>query len=74
MIEIAPYANPMTYDEAVMYCFFLDYNGHKDWRMPTRTEYADYLSPYPVPVWVTQDALDRKLREQYYIAPVRTVC
>lgn len=40
MIELAPRSkNEMTYAEAVMYCVFLDYNGHTDWRLPTRAEY-----------------------------------
>ena len=40
MLERAPTALWMTYDEALVYCFFLDYNGHKDWRLPTLDEYC----------------------------------
>lgn len=40
MIEIAPVSeNEVTYSEAVMYCQFLEYNGHRDWRMPTHDEF-----------------------------------
>lgn len=38
-LEVAPKSNnKLTYDEAVMYCFFLDFNG-KGWRIPAREEY-----------------------------------
>jgi hypothetical protein len=30
----------MCYDSAFVYCLTLDYNGHKDWRLPTLDEYA----------------------------------
>jgi hypothetical protein len=30
-----------SYDEAFLYCLTLDYNGHKDWRLPTPDEYND---------------------------------
>jgi hypothetical protein len=40
MIEFAPRSSKlMTYDEAVLYCQFLDYGGHKDWRIPTHSEW-----------------------------------
>jgi hypothetical protein len=39
MIELAPKSNTMmTYDEAILYCQFLEHNGHNDWRMPTKAE------------------------------------
>ena len=31
--------NKMTYEEALLYCQFLDYHGHSDWRMPTHSEW-----------------------------------
>jgi hypothetical protein len=40
MIEFAPRSKePMLYDEAILYCRFLEHNEHKDWRMPTQDEY-----------------------------------
>lgn len=32
----------MSYEEAVLYCRFLEYNDHKDWRLPTEEEYAHH--------------------------------
>ena len=41
MIEYAQITDDnMTYDEAVLYCQFLDYNGHRDWRLPTLVEWC----------------------------------
>jgi hypothetical protein len=43
MIEFAPRTIfEMTFDEAILYCRFLEYNGHKDWRIPTADEYYTY--------------------------------
>ena len=39
MIERAPTALWMTYGEALVYCFFLEHNGYRDWRLPTKDEY-----------------------------------
>lgn len=40
MIEVAlKTKNEMTYDAALLYCQFLDYNGYKDWRLPTYDEW-----------------------------------
>lgn len=42
MIEQAPGSRiNLSYDEAVLYCQFLDYNGHQDWRLPTYKEWKD---------------------------------
>jgi hypothetical protein len=41
MIEKAPPSKVMSYEEAILYCQFLEYNGHRDWRMPTSSEYLD---------------------------------
>lgn len=42
IIEFAPPTEPMSYDDAVVYCFFLSYNGHTGWRIPTKHEYNYY--------------------------------
>ena len=42
MIDIAPSSsNTMTYEEALLYCQFLEYDGHRDWRMPTEEEWIN---------------------------------
>jgi len=61
-IEIAPTSeNLLTYDEAMMYCFVLSFNGKDGWRMPTYMEFIVYElgltwhlhSPYRGPYKVT---------------------
>jgi hypothetical protein len=43
MLELAPEVKQyMTYDEALLYCQFLDHNDHKDWRIPTKAEHDEY--------------------------------
>ena len=75
MIEFAPTtANMITYDEAVLYCFFCNYNGHTDWRLPTEYEYSEYLTGSFC--WDIADAnyIDPLGRVAYRIAiPVRTL-
>lgn len=40
MLEAAPMSDQeMTYEEAILYCQFLKYNEHSDWRLPTKDEY-----------------------------------
>ena len=40
MIELAPMVfHNLTYNEGWMYCVTLEYDGHKDWRLPTYTEW-----------------------------------
>ena len=42
MIEIAPSSeNYMSYNEALLYCVFYNYNGYTDWRIPTRREWMN---------------------------------
>jgi hypothetical protein len=42
VIEFAPESPKLTYDDAVLYCQFLDYDGYTDWRMPTFEECKTY--------------------------------
>ena len=45
MIEIAPSdttENEMTYEEAILFCSFLEYNDHRDWRLPTHEEWREH--------------------------------
>lgn len=72
MIEFAPRSkNKLSYDEALLYCQFLDYDGHTDWRMPTKEEYHNNSIIIPTN-WHADDPSggDRKWR----VVPVRDVC
>lgn len=40
MLEFAPTKIIGCYKIAWLYCLTLDYNGHKDWRLPTDIEYT----------------------------------
>ena len=54
----------MTYDEAVLYCQFLDYDGYTNWRLPTRTEWNhDWW------FWFQ----DRDETRTLYVRPVRDI-
>ena len=39
-IELAPESEPMTYDEARMYCFTLTHDNKIGWRMPLYEEWC----------------------------------
>jgi hypothetical protein len=56
--------NKMTYDEAIMYCFWFTYNGKKGWRLPTFHEFLDGNSWY-------KDAEITK--RKWYVKPVRDI-
>lgn len=83
MIEFAPTSkNKMTYDEALLYCQFLDYNGYNDWRMPSVVEYRSdaYQSSsddvHWSDVWNSSDLVDYNLLTKgyrYYVKPVRDI-
>lgn len=69
-IVIAELTNQrFTYDEAVMYCFFLEQDGKKGWRLPTEKEYKLYDN-----IWGWHH-LDARLSPggllSYRITPVR---
>jgi uncharacterized protein YfbU (UPF0304 family) len=67
MIELAPYSNyMMPCEEAVLYCQFLEYNGHCDWRMPTWDEYQTHMLVWG---WF----LDRTMSGVWGVTPVRDV-
>lgn len=39
-IELAPESDPMTYNDAKMYCFTLTHDGKIGWRMPVYEEWC----------------------------------
>ena len=67
-------------DEAVLYCQFLEYDGHNDWRLPTMREWSlSYNSitresddDHPLCNCITTDEPDR-LFDHYRFIAVREV-
>jgi len=61
---IGPISDRLTYNEAWLYCITLDYDGHKDWRMPTSIEYNDlphrgwYVERYGNDIWAVTPVRD----------------
>ena len=58
----------MTYDEALMYCFFYCKDGKTGWRLPTEIEYSWHI--------VFQNHWhqnDDNLDEDWAVIPVRTI-
>lgn len=74
MIQLAPKSkNTMTYSAAILYCQFLDYGGHRDWRIPTYNEFV--LAPSLTDCWFTCDQfLDESTGNEWRVIPVRDVC
>ena len=69
-IEIAEVSDKnFTYEEAVMYCFFLEIDGKKGWRLPTEREYNSYNNIWG---WYQDDERQHKLTI-YRITPVRDI-
>jgi hypothetical protein len=80
MLEIAPVSpTAMSYDDALLYCQFLEHDGYRDWRMPTAEEYDQFIIGGRMIAWYVG-------RRQYYrrvtdgscveawVYPVRNVC
>lgn len=72
MIEYAVRSKyTMTYEDAVMYCFFLEHDGHRDWRLPVFAEY----NPRPLlfhSCWYQGEGKLTVDSTQWYVQPVRT--
>lgn len=67
-IEVAPRSkNEMTYEEAILYCQFLEHGGYRDWRLPTLDEY--YLICTRSCSWF----IDLDTEQLWYVVPVRDV-
>jgi hypothetical protein len=76
MIEFAPRSvDIMTYQEAVLYCLFLEYGGHKDWQLPTLEDFDGVIDPdilwgntaIPFLFWIRDDTFGTYA----YTRPVR---
>lgn len=39
MIQFAPNSVKMSYEDAVVYCLFLEYDSYKDWEVPSAVMY-----------------------------------
>lgn len=73
-IETAPMSDTnMPFDQAKMYVLFCDYNGHKDWRLPTRDEWTALFGvKSPVLVWLKEE--DNLVWDKdWYVRPVRDI-
>lgn len=72
MIELAPRSKfLMSYEEAILYCQFLEHNGCRDWRLPTYDEWdtqsMDQLA------WYRILADNSPVNVHWYVMPVRFV-
>lgn len=70
MIEIASeIKDRVSYNEAWLYCLTLEYDGHKDWRLPSYSEYEDHdlNNQY----WYNDDVLQYDPDEYWTTIPVR---
>jgi hypothetical protein len=69
-LEFAPKSSIfMRYDEAILYCQFLDYRGYKDWRLPTHDEYNRITT---LSGWC-QDGPTAKKSATMLVSPVRDI-
>lgn len=78
MLEFAAYTNKqMTYAEAILYCQFLEHNGHTDWRMPVFDDLSDVTTHLNTGSkyygWIEDDDLIND-DVQLSILPVRDIC
>lgn len=72
MIQIAPIADKkMTYDEALLYCRFLEYDGHTDWRMPNMFDW--HQNTIEVWGWLYDADLYSGNDFKLHITPVRDI-
>jgi hypothetical protein len=63
----------MTYDEAVLYCFFYNQEGSSGWRMPTEEETYDIYYDEEG-IWYDGDGeLEYYAGDCWYALPVRDI-
>ena len=61
---------PVSYDEAVMYCFFYNQPGSTGWRLPTCGECVEFIWEYGV--WsLGDDEVETFVNDLYHVIPVR---
>ena len=73
MIEYAVRSEyTMTYEDAVMYCFFLEHNGHKVWRLPVFEEYKGRPLQFHS-CWYQGEGNGTDTHTKWFACPVRTV-
>jgi hypothetical protein len=65
MIERGPTMTGLTYEEAELYCQFLEYNGHRDWRIPTLDEHSEELTGWYSP--------QTSVVYRMHVTPVRSI-
>jgi hypothetical protein len=67
VIEWAPQSiDIMSYNDAILYCVFLDYNDHRDWRIPTLQDFR-CAGMDPFIYWLDGDTFIGNA----YVKPVR---
>jgi hypothetical protein len=69
MIEFAQKSRVLSYDEALLYCKFLDFNGYTDWRMPTFEECIEHA----VYGWCVGRITDYWHKPVWTVTPVRDI-
>jgi hypothetical protein len=74
-LQFAPRAErKMTFNDAVLYCQFLEYDGHRDWHLPTRDEYFEPVNGKLPATWFADDERAySKDNGEWYVLPVRNV-
>ena len=73
-IEIGPKSlERMNYDAAVLYCFFLEHDSKRSWRLPTVEEYESGTPTIFSYCWYKDDpyASDPSKEQDWYVVPVR---
>ena len=69
--EVAPKSDfRITYDNAWLHCLTLEYNGHKDWRLPTSAEYAVEHNTLSL-CWYEDDPANDSFVTEWFVVPVR---
>lgn len=67
-IQIAVETEPLTYFQAEIHCLTLVHNGHKDWRLPTYSEFREHDSTV-AGSWFQNET--HQIRSMWPVTPVR---
>jgi formylglycine-generating enzyme required for sulfatase activity len=60
----------MQYDEALMYCFMLEVDGERGWRLPTHDEYNDILG-LSTQIWYYDE--EHNVGEVWQVQPIKEI-